>query len=76
MNCTQFRALLTDHHGNELLLEVKSQFETHRVECAHCSFMLESFVHTVKLTRLLPKKPLPPGVEDRLRAAVAKAAAE
>lgn len=76
MTCTQFRAVLSDHLGNELLLEVKSQFETHRVECAHCSFMLESYTHTVKLTRLLPKKPLPPGVEDRLRAAVAKAAAE
>jgi hypothetical protein len=75
MTCTQFRTLVTDHHGNELLIEVREQFETHRVGCEHCTFFLESYTHTVKVTRLLPKSPpLPPGVEDRLRAAMARAA--
>lgn len=75
MTCTEFRALLTDHHGNELVAEVRTKFETHRAGCAHCGVFLESFTITVKLTRRLPRT-MPPGLEERLRAAVAKKMAE
>ncbi|HEX4611729.1 MAG TPA: hypothetical protein VH092_26265 [Urbifossiella sp.] len=77
MTCTEFRALLADHLGNELVVEIREKFETHRVGCEHCEFFLESYTHTVRITRLLPKAhPLPPGLEARLRAAVARAAAD
>ncbi len=77
MTCAQFRALLGDHVGGELVVEVKEQFDTHQVTCAHCTYFLESYTHTVKVTRLLPKTgPLPPGLEERLRAAVAKVLAD
>ncbi|QDU22642.1 anti-sigma factor [Urbifossiella limnaea] len=75
MTCTEFRALLTDHHGNELVAEVRTKFESHRVGCAHCEVFLESFTFTVKLTRRLPR-PMPAGLEERLRAGVAKKMAD
>lgn len=75
MTCTEFRALLTDHHGNELVAEVRARFEFHKTDCTHCGFFLESFTVTVKLSRRLPRT-LPPGLEERLRAGVAKAMAE
>jgi hypothetical protein len=75
MTCTEFRALLTDHHGNELLAEVRALFDGHKTECTHCGYFLESFTFTVRVTRLLPRT-LPPGLEERLRAGVTKALAE
>ncbi|MBN9519112.1 hypothetical protein J0H58_11430 [bacterium] len=76
MTCTEFRTLIADHLGNELLVEVREQFERHKVTCAHCTFFLESYTHTVRITRLLPRPALPPALEERLRAAVAKRLAE
>lgn len=77
MTCAEFRALLADHLGGELVVEVKEQFETHRGGCTHCGYFLESYSYTVKVTRLLPRTgPLPTGLEERLRAAVARAMAQ
>ncbi|MDB5307414.1 MAG: hypothetical protein JWO38_1616 [Gemmataceae bacterium] len=68
MTCDEFRQLLGDHLGGELVVEVRESFETHRVECENCEFYLESYTHTVKITRKLPKcGPLPSAVEARLR---------
>jgi hypothetical protein len=75
MTCTEFRALLTDHHGNELLAEVRALFDGHKTDCTHCGYFLESFTFTVRVTRLLPRE-MPPGLEERLRTAVTKALAE
>jgi hypothetical protein len=77
MTCTEFRALLTDHLGNELLVEIRENFERHKVACEHCTFFLDSYTHTVKITRRLPKSPpLHPDLEQRLRAAVARRMAD
>jgi hypothetical protein len=77
MTCAEFRSLLADHLGDELVVDVRDKFETHRTGCQHCGFFLESYSYTVKVTRLLPKTgPLPPGLEERLRTAVSKALAE
>jgi len=71
MTCDEFRELLCDHAGGELLVEVLEVFELHRSGCQDCGFYLESYTHTVKVTRLLPRcGPLPDGVEARLRAAL------
>jgi hypothetical protein len=68
MSCTEFRDLLGDHLGGELVIEVRESFDTHRSECEHCGNYLESYTHTVKITRKLSKPgPLPPGLETRLR---------
>ena len=68
MTCTRFRELLIDHMGGELLVEVRELFETHRTGCENCHFYLESYTHTVRITRLLPKcSPLPGQVEAKLR---------
>lgn len=76
MTCAEFRALLADHLGDELVVDVREQFETHRTGCTNCGFFLESYTYTVKVTRLLPRTgPLPAGLEERLRAAVARAMA-
>lgn len=75
MTCKEFRALLTDHLVDELLAEVRAKFDSHRGDCTHCGYFLESFTFTVRVTRLLPRE-MPPGLEERLRTAVTKALAE
>lgn len=71
LTCAEFRELMGDHAGGELLVEVRDVFEVHRTGCPDCGFYLESYTHTVKVTRLLPRcGPLPPAVEARLRAAI------
>ena len=67
MTCDEFRQLMADHLGDELVVEVKQQFEFHRSSCETCGFDLESYTYTVKLSRKLPRcGPLPREVEQRL----------
>jgi hypothetical protein len=68
LTCDQFRELLGDHLGGELVVEVQEKFEVHRSGCEHCGNYLETYTHTVKVTRKLPKCELPKDVEARLRA--------
>ena len=51
MTCEEFRELLGDHHAGELVVEVKESFETHRSGCEHCGNYLESYTHTIRVTR-------------------------
>ncbi len=71
MTCDEFRELLVDHVGGELVVEIRESFETHRTGCSNCGFYLESYTHTVRITRLLRKhSPLPGHLEAKLRAIV------
>lgn len=68
MTCDEFRDHLTDHHHDELEVEIREKFEVHRTTCPDCDAYHESYTHTVTLTGRLPKGgPLPAAVEARLR---------
>lgn len=68
MTCEEFRELMSDHLGNEMITEIRERFEGHRTGCESCGFFLESYTYTVKITRKLPRcGPLPTDVEARLR---------
>jgi hypothetical protein len=68
MTCEEFRELMGDHLGDELVMEIREEFETHRTGCTSCGVFLETYTYTVKITRTLPRcSALPPAVEARLR---------
>jgi hypothetical protein len=79
MTCEEFRELMGDHLGDELVMEIREEFETHRTgctscgvfletRCTSCGVFLETYTYTVKITRTLPRcSALPPAVEARLR---------
>lgn len=71
MTCQEFRQLLGDHVCGELVVEAQASFEQHRTGCVNCGHYLESYTHTIKISRRLPKcGPLPKHVEDKLREAL------
>ena len=68
MTCEEFRKLMGDHLGDELVTEIREKFETHRTGCESCGVFLDTYTYTVKITRKLPRcSPLPAAVEARLR---------
>lgn len=70
LTCEDLRNLLYEYHAGELVVEVYESFETHLVGCANCLYFVESYRHTVKVVRSLPRCGLPAAVETRLRAAL------
>jgi anti-sigma factor RsiW len=71
MTCEELLEALLDYVGGELVVERRTTIETHISGCKNCSVLVESYTHTVRLTRALPKcGSLPPGVEARLRAVI------
>lgn len=70
LTCDELRELLYDHHEGELVVEKHDYFQAHLVTCAHCVHYVESYTHTVRVVRKLPRCGLPNDVEARLRAAL------
>jgi len=70
VTCSELRDAMYDYVAEELGLERRDTFEFHLKSCDHCTFYLESYRHTVTLTRKMGCGPLPPGLEERLRAAL------
>ena len=68
--CETLQQNLFDHHGGELVLEVREQFELHLVHCPDCLHLVESYRHTVTVVKRMPRCGLPATVEERLRAAL------
>jgi len=68
--CESLRELIFDHHAEELVVEVREQFDLHLVACVNCLHLVESYRHTVRVVRRIPRCTLPTDVEARLRAAL------
>ena len=76
LTCDELSELIADFLSGELAVEVRAQFTTHVDGCTNCGKSVDLYRLTIKVTRALPKAdPLPPSVEQRLRAAMAVAAA-
>jgi anti-sigma factor RsiW len=68
MNCQELLDLLHDYIGGELVIEQHRTVEIHITGCNKCLMLVESYRHTIRLARALPKcERLPAAVEDRLR---------
>jgi hypothetical protein len=63
--------LLHDYVGEELVIEQRRTVEIHITGCKDCTIRVETYRHTVRLARALPRcDKLPPSVEERLRRAL------
>ena len=72
MNCQELIDLLLDYIGEELVIEQRQTVEIHLTGCNKCVMLVESYRHTVRLARALPKcQQLPAAVEARLRKVLA-----
>ncbi len=72
INCRELAELLLDFVTGELPADRHEHIEHHLVVCPPCMYLLESYRHTISLSRQLTSAPLPPPCEQRLRAAVEK----
>lgn len=70
LTCEQLRELLGDHVAGELETEKQESFELHIKQCQDCGYYLESYTHTVRVVKKLPKCGLPAATEAKLRAAL------
>jgi len=62
---------LHDYVGDELVIEQRQTVEFHMTGCKDCTIRVESYRHTVRLARALPRcDKLPAAVEERLRRAL------
>ena len=68
LTCEELLQLLYDHHEGELAIEVRESFAAHLVICRDCMHYVESYTHTVRIVRKLPRCGIPQDVEARLRA--------
>jgi anti-sigma factor RsiW len=68
MNCQELLDLLADYIGGELVVEKHQRVEIHLTGCTRCVILVDSYRHTIRFARALPKcEPLPTVVEERLR---------
>jgi anti-sigma factor RsiW len=71
MNCEDLLRLLVDYVAGELRVEHRHTVEVHMAGCERCRVVVQTYTHTVRLARQLPRcGPLPPEVEARLRRAL------
>lgn len=68
MNCQELLEVLLDYVNGELLLESRTTVDIHISGCPHCGLLVQSYVHTVRFAKALPKCKLPAAFEAKLRA--------
>jgi anti-sigma factor RsiW len=74
VTCQELVDLLLDYVGDDLTPEQRAAITEHLCGCPPCVTYVETYQITIKVTRALPKNdPLPPSLEQRLRAALAAA---
>ena len=70
MTCDDLIDKMMDYLDGVLVEEQFTLAKTHLDGCQNCTFYVESYTHTMKVVRKLPRCGLPPAVEERLRAAL------
>jgi anti-sigma factor RsiW len=70
VTCSELIDAMLDYCGEELDVECRETFELHLRTCDNCTFYLESYRHTVTITRKMTCAPLRPEFAARLRAAL------
>ena len=74
MTCQELLEHLASYVSKELEADVLVLFETHVGECPTCGGVLETYRLTLVIVKALPTQcdPLPDGVADRLKRALAR----
>jgi mycothiol system anti-sigma-R factor len=68
VNCAELIEKLMDYLDGELVEEQRTTVKVHLDGCQNCTFILESYTHTVRVVKKLPRcGKLPETVEARLR---------
>ena len=68
MTCSDIIDAFCDYLCEELEVDRRETLELHLKTCDNCTFYLESYRHTVTITRKMRCGPLPPAFEAKLRA--------
>jgi hypothetical protein len=70
ITCRELVDLLIDFVSGSLPSEHHERVQHHLKKCPPCEVYLQTYQLTIQLTRKLPCQPLPPALEERLRAAL------
>ena len=71
MTCQELLDILHDYLDGDLVVEKRETVEVHISGCKDCTVRIETYRHTVRLAKALPRcDKLPPAVEERLRKAL------
>jgi anti-sigma factor RsiW len=76
ITCRELAEFLIDFVSDELPPEHRRRIEQHLNRCPPCVTYLETYQLTIKLTRKLPCKPLPPQLAQKLRMVLEEIAKE
>lgn len=68
--CREVVQLLIDFVSGELPADHRVRVEQHLNRCPPCVTYLETYQLTIRLTRQLPCRPLPPQLAERLKQAL------
>ena len=70
MTCRELVEHLLDFVGDELAPEHREKIVEHLCKCPPCEALVETYQITIRLSRQLPRAPLPPHLQERLRQAL------
>ena len=70
MKCSEFLALLDDVIDDSITAEVRTDLEQHLGRCGHCEVILNTTRKTIEIYRSHEIYDLPPGLRERLHAAI------
>ena len=70
ITCRELLEQMLDYLCDELPPECCEQCRAHIGKCPRCGILFETYQITIRLTRRLPRHPLPPGLLERLRTAL------
>lgn len=70
MTCTEFLALLDDLIDDSVSAETRTELHLHLKDCEHCEVTLNTTRKTIEIYRSHEIYDLPPGLRERLHAAI------
>lgn len=70
MTCTEFIAMLDDLIDGTVTAETRAELQTHLHGCEHCEVTLNTTRKTIEIYRSHELYDLPPGLRQRLHAAI------
>ena len=70
MTCKEFLAHLDDLIDDSVTPEMRAELQTHLGRCGHCEVILNTTRKTIEIYRSHELYDLPPGLHDRLHAAI------
>jgi anti-sigma factor RsiW len=70
MTCTEFLAMLDDLIDDEVSAEARAELQKHLHGCDHCEVTLSTTRKTIEIYRSHEIYDLPPGLRERLHAAI------